>query len=212
MRRARSNGSRRCAASSSIRRSPSTMGASSRLPATACWWNLPASSMRCAARSRCSRRCPSATPASRRTDRIELRIGINLGDVIVEGDDIIGDGVNIAARMEALAEPAGCSSRNTVHDQVRDRLPYAFEDLGEQQVKNIARPVRVYALSAAAVAALPPVIGADGYRAMPVAPMAAPSLSIVVLPFANLSNDPGAGVFRRRDNRGFDDRSVADCG
>src|SRR5207302_7753814 len=76
--------------------------------------------------------------------RIELRIGINLGDVIVEGDDLYGDGVNIAARVEALAEAGGVFVSNTVHDHVRDRLPFLFEDLGEQQVKNIARPVRVY--------------------------------------------------------------------
>jgi adenylate cyclase len=76
--------------------------------------------------------------------RIELRVGINLGDVIVEGDDLYGDGVNIAARIEALADPGGVFVSNTVHDQVRDRLPFVFEDLGEQQVKNIARPVRVY--------------------------------------------------------------------
>jgi adenylate cyclase len=76
--------------------------------------------------------------------RIELRIGINLGDVIVEGDDLYGDGVNIAARIEALADAGGVFVSNTVHDQVRDRLPFAFEDLGEQQVKNIARPVRMF--------------------------------------------------------------------
>src|SRR5712664_2489873 len=76
--------------------------------------------------------------------RIELRIGINLGDVIVEGDDLYGDGVNIAARIEALADAGGVFVSNTVHDHVRDRLPFVFEDLGEQQVKNIARPVRVY--------------------------------------------------------------------
>jgi adenylate cyclase len=75
---------------------------------------------------------------------IDLRIGINLGDVIVEGDDLYGDGVNIAARIEALADAGGVFVSNTVHDQVRDRLPFVFEDLGEQQVKNIARPVRVY--------------------------------------------------------------------
>src|SRR5271155_1753828 len=76
--------------------------------------------------------------------RIELRIGINLGDVIVEGDDLYGDGVNIAARIEALADAGGVFVSHTVHDQVRDRLPFVFDDLGEQQVKNIARPVRVY--------------------------------------------------------------------
>src|SRR6266480_3749531 len=80
--------------------------------------------------------------------RIELRIGINLGDVIVEGDDLYGDGVNIAARIEALADPGGVFVSNTVHDHVRDRLPFLFEDLGEQQVKNIVRPVRVYRVRA----------------------------------------------------------------
>jgi adenylate cyclase len=87
--------------------------------------------------------------AGRNTDataesRIELRIGINLGDVIVEGEDIFGDGVNVSARLEALAEPGGICISRVVRDQVRDKLPYAFEDLGEQQVKNIARPVRIY--------------------------------------------------------------------
>ena len=77
-------------------------------------------------------------------NRIELRIGINLGDVIVEGDDLYGDGVNIAARIEALADPGGVFVSSTVYDHVRDRVPFLFEDLGEQQVKNIARPVRVY--------------------------------------------------------------------
>jgi adenylate cyclase len=75
--------------------------------------------------------------------RIEFRIGINLGDVIAEEDDIFGDGVNIAVRLEALAEPGGICISRVVRDQVRDRLDYAFEDLGEQQVKNIARPVCV---------------------------------------------------------------------
>src|SRR5712675_1348504 len=77
-------------------------------------------------------------------DRIELRIGINLGDVIVEDDDLYGDGINIAARIEALADAGGVFVSNTVYDHVRDRLPFVFEDLGEQQVKNITRPVRVY--------------------------------------------------------------------
>jgi adenylate cyclase len=79
--------------------------------------------------------------------RIEFRVGINLGDVIVEGEDIFGDGVNIAARLEGLAEPGGVRVSTTVHDHVRDRLPFVFEDLGEHQVKNIARPVRVYRVS-----------------------------------------------------------------
>src|ERR1700730_16759480 len=83
--------------------------------------------------------------------RIRFRIGVNLGDVIVEEQDIFGDGVNVAARLEALAEPGGICVSRMVHDQVRDKLAFAFEDLGEQQVKNIARPVRAYAMGAAAV-------------------------------------------------------------
>src|ERR1700719_983390 len=99
--------------------------------------------MRCAAESRCSRRCTIETWVVANS-RIELRIGINLGYVIVEGDDLYGDGVTIAARIEALADAGGVFVSNTVHDHVRDRLPFVFEDLGEQQVKNIARPARGY--------------------------------------------------------------------
>jgi len=116
-------------------------------------------------------------------NRIELRIGINLGDVIVEGDDLYGDGVNIAARIEALADAGGVFVSNTVHDQVRDRLPFVFEDLGEQQVKNIARPVHVYRISIAenvAAKAPPP---------LPEKP------SLAVLPFQNLSSDPDQEYF-----------------
>ncbi len=87
--------------------------------------------------------------------RITFRIGVNLGDVIIDGDDIYGDGVNIAARLETLAEPGGICVARTVRNQIRDKLPYAFEDMGEQSVKNIARPVRADAISAAAVASTP---------------------------------------------------------
>jgi len=83
--------------------------------------------------------------------RIEFRIGINLGDVIIEDGDIYGDGVNVAARLEALAEPGGiCVSR-----VVRDKVDFGFEDLGEHQVKNIARPVRVYRIPLAETRPLP---------------------------------------------------------
>jgi len=125
--------------------------------------------------------------------RIRLRIGINLGDVIVEDDDIFGDGVNVAARLEALAEPGGICISRTVRDHIRDKLIYAFEDLGEQSVKNIARPVRVYGLRRESVADLP------APSVLPVAPISqpavAPRLSIVVLPFANLGNDPEQQYF-----------------
>ena len=78
--------------------------------------------------------------------RIQFRIGVNLGDVIVEDHDIFGNGVNVAARLEALAEPGGICVSRVVRDQVRDKVDFGFEDLGEQEVKNISRPVRVYAL------------------------------------------------------------------
>jgi adenylate cyclase len=121
--------------------------------------------------------------------RIELRIGINLGDVIVEGDDLYGDGVNIAARIEALADAGGVFVSNTVHDQVRDRLPFVFEDLGEQQLKNIARPLRVYRVRD---------IGGAARSASAVTMPALPlpdKPSIAVLPFANMSGDPEQEYF-----------------
>jgi len=117
--------------------------------------------------------------------RIELRIGINLGDVIVEGDDLYGDGVNIAARVEALADAGGVFVSNTVYEQVRDRLPFVFEDLGEQQVKNIARPVRVYRVRDAGAAKSP---------SAPVLPLP-DKPSIAVLPFQNMSGDPEQEYF-----------------
>jgi adenylate cyclase len=119
-------------------------------------------------------------------NRIEFRIGINLGDVIVEGDDLYGDGVNIAARIEALADAGGVFVSNTVHDHVRDRLPFVFEDLGEQQVKNIARPMRVYRVRDAASNATSPT--------QPVLPLP-DKPSIAVLPFANMSGDPEQEYF-----------------
>jgi TolB-like protein/class 3 adenylate cyclase len=169
-----------------------------------------------------------------------FRIGINLGDVIIDGGDIYGDGVNIAARLEALAEPGGICISRVVRDQIRDKLPYSFADIGEQSVKNIVRPVRAYAMSGAIVASIPLVaapatlgrarslgrlvipsgaiaalcIGVVAWLVWPrgtppTGPTQAPvvadplrlgtkpasRLSIVVLPFANLSNDPDQEYF-----------------
>jgi TolB-like protein/class 3 adenylate cyclase len=119
--------------------------------------------------------------------RLRFRIGVNLGDVIVDGGDIYGDGVNIAVRLEGLAAPGGICVSGTVRDHVGDRLPHAFEDMGEQSVKNIARPVRVYALRLEGFAGGSPanLSSAASYPR----PVAVPRLSIVVLPFANLSSD-----------------------
>jgi adenylate cyclase len=113
-------------------------------------------------------------------NRIELRIGINLGDVIADGDDPYGDGVNIAARIEALADVGSVLVSGTVYDQVRDRLPFGFEDRGEQQVKNIARPIRVYRVLLDQVASVP------GRTPLPLPDKP----SIAVLPFQNMSSDP----------------------
>jgi adenylate cyclase len=119
--------------------------------------------------------------------RIELRIGINLGDVIVEGDDLYGDGVNIAARIEALADAGGVFVSNTVYDHVRDRLPFVFEDLGEQRVKNIARPVRVYRVM--------PNSGVSSLELLNEPPALPNKPSVAVLPFTNMSNDPEQEFF-----------------
>jgi adenylate cyclase len=125
--------------------------------------------------------------------RISFRIGINLGDVIVEPEDIFGDGVNIAARLEALAEPGGICISRVVRDQIRDKLPYRFEDMGEQRAKNIARPIRIYRIYLDAEAKAPPSEGPD---AVPKSPLLLPDRpSIAVLPFANMSGDPEQEYF-----------------
>jgi len=120
----------------------------------------------------------------RETRSIEFRIGINLGDIILDDDDIYGDGVNVAARLEALAEPSGICVSRVVRDQVRDKLDLTFEDLGEQTLKNIARPVHVWRVR------LGPT------EAVRFAPLPLPDKpSIAVLPFQNLSGDPEQEYF-----------------
>ena len=121
------------------------------------------------------------------TSRIDFRIGVNLGDIIIDGDDIFGDGVNIAARLETLAEPGGIRVNRVVRDQVRDKLDIAFEDMGEQQVKNIARPLRVFRTR---IGDRPLTEPAEQ------APLPLPDKpSIAVMSFDNLSSDPEQEYF-----------------
>jgi adenylate cyclase len=122
--------------------------------------------------------------------RIDFRIGINLGDIIIDENDIFGDSVNIAARLEALAEPGGICVSRVVRDQVRDKLAISFEDMGDQKVKNIARPVRVYRALLAGRTETPSTLSD---RAAPRTLSDRPS--IAVLPFNNVSGDPEQEYF-----------------
>ena len=152
-------------------------------------------------------------------ERIDYRIGINLGDIMIDGHDIAGDGVNVAARLEALAEPGDICVSGAVRDQVHGNLDVAFEDIGDQQVKNIARPIRVYRVSPATntgrarirtattqprlprgwrgwTAGLAAITLGAGlwllYQAWrPIVPPAPPAMSLAVLPFAAPSGSPG---------------------
>ncbi len=115
---------------------------------------------------------------------IQFRVGINVGDIIIDGDDIFGDGVNVGARLEGIAEPGGICISSSVYDQVRGKVAVEFADLGDQRLKNIDWPIRAYAVG----------LAANAHQSMPLA-YSAPHLSIVVLPFANIGGDPEQEYF-----------------
>ena len=130
--------------------------------------------------------------------RMLFRIGINLGDILIEGDDILGDGVNVAARLEGIAEPGGICVSSSAYDQVRGKVAVEFADLGEQTLKNIARPVRAYAAG----------LSATAHQTAPLA-SSAPRLSVVVLRVCEYWRRSRARVFRRWRDRKPDYGPVA---
>jgi adenylate cyclase len=144
--------------------------------------------------------------------RIEFRIGIHVGDIIIDDNDIFGDGVNIAARLEGIAEPGGVCISDDAYRQVRGKVDIAFDDIGAQALKNIAEPMRAWRIKidrSAALTLLPSSAQSAGHLALPDKP------SIAVLPFQNMSGDPeqeyfADGMDPRRDNGRCGNWRVAD--
>src|SRR3984893_16068681 len=170
-----------------IRSSPSMAAGSSTPPATGCRssparWSAPS---QCAiALQQLAAERNAGSPAER---RMEWRIGIHIGDVLVEGDDILGDGVNIAARLEGIAEPGGICISEDAFRQVRGKIEAEFADIGEQNLKNIARPLRVYRIG--------PSLAPEQATTHPAALPLPDKPSIAVMPFANMSGDPEQEYF-----------------
>src|SRR5262245_35419267 len=127
--------------------------------------------------------CAKAIQEANGQGRLTLRIGIHVGDVVIQGDDLMGDGVNVAARVEGIADPGGIAITRAVHEQVRDKLDLGFMDKGEIELKNIQRPVQVF------------VIGGPTPAVQPTALPLPDKPSIAVLPFQNMSGDPEQEYF-----------------
>ena len=141
----------------------------------------------------------AAENAGRAADEpMQFRIGVHVGDVMVDGENLLGDGVNIAARLEALAEPGAICISAAARDHIGNKLPLAFDDLGDQQVKNIAQAIRVYRVQAETSAPQP-------IAALPLARQAVDRGAAV----SEHERRPGAGIFRRRHGRGHHHRTVA---
>jgi adenylate cyclase len=137
--------------------------------------------------------------------RILYRIGVNLGGVLIEGDDILGDGVNIAARLEGICQPGGVLISGAAYDHVRGRIEADFVDLGEKDLKNIARPVRVYAVKTGSESATP-ARASVAEKIRPTSPLACRAA------LRQYRRRAGAGVFRRRGHREPHDRPLTDMG
>ena len=143
-------------------------------------------------------------PGTPENKRILYRIGVNLGDVLIEGESILGDGVNIAARLEGICESGGILISGAAYDHVRGKIGADFVDLGDQALKNFVRSVRVYALNTGTEGPAPAPSPSEPNRQRP------PRLSVVVLPLRQFRRRPAAEAFRQRGHGEPHDRPLAD--